>query len=240
MLTRLCFILFSIFLTSYIYAAELSGDLTKKDIKQAAKVVSWSSVHRAWTAPGSHEELGLGLNLGVESTFIPRKNLNELGNKNGIAPSIIPVPKLWTAWELPADFYISGSYSPGMLYDGITTAGGAIQWSFFKDDRVTLSTLLHYTYAKAFQDLKSHTTGLNLQVAKDLGLWFPYFGVGFLSANATASKERTHLYTNTGPYTIPALHGFIGARIDLGAELSFQIDLTGAKVSFALMMSQGF
>jgi hypothetical protein len=227
-------------MTASLTAAELSGDLTSRDIKSAAAVTSWGSIHRAWTAPGSHEQLGLGLNLGIETGFVPRRGLNELGNKNGIAPSMIPVPRLWTAWELPADFYISGSYSPGTLYDGILAGGAALQWAFFHDSTVSLSSLLHYTYAKVFGDLKSHTTGLALQVAKGLELWYPYFGLGFISTNATVSKERAKAGTSRGPYTVPAIHGFIGARIDVGAELSFQIDVTGKKVSGALMMSQGF
>lgn len=232
--------LLGLILSTSLTAAELSGELSSKDIKRAAAITSWASIHRAWTAPGAHQQLALGLNLGLESTFVPRHNLNELGDKNGIAPSLIPVPRLWTAWELPADFYISASFSPGMLYDGISSGGFAGQWTFLNDDNVCMSALLHYTYARVFGDMKTHTTGMAAQVGKGLDLWFPYFGLGFISTNATVSKERVLGGTSRGPYTVPAIHGFVGARIDLGAELSFQIDLTGKKVSGALMMSQGF
>jgi len=235
-LTSLLFLATSVFL----HATEISGNLDDGDIKKAASIVAWGSIHRAWTAPGVSPNDGLGLSVGLEGTFVPSRDLNDLGDAAGIAPSVIPVPRLWAAWDFPASFQASGSFSPGMLYDGITTIGLGIQWMFYESPEVNMSALLHYTFSDAFGDLSAHTPGLAFQTSKDLGYWQPYGGIGFVSSNATADRARVRASTDHGPYTVAALHVFAGARIDLGAELSFQIDVTGKKVGGSLLMSQSF
>lgn len=221
-------------------ATELSGDLNDADIKKAAAITVWPSIHRAWSAPGVSPNDGLGLSLGLEATAVPRMDLNDLGDEAGVAPSVIPVPRFWAAWDFPGNFQVSGSMSPGMFYDGIFALGLGIQWMFYQDDTIKMSTLFHYTYSEVFGDLRAHTPGLSFQTAKDLGFWQPYAGIGFISANASASRVRVQADTDTGPYTQAASHLYAGARIDFGAELSFQFDLTGRKLSFALLMSQSF
>lgn len=221
-------------------ATELSGDLDDGAIKKAAAITAWPSIHRAWTAPGVSPNDGLGLSLGLEATFFPRLDLNDLGDGAGVAPSVVPVPRFWAAWDFPANFQVSGSVSPGMIYDGIFALGFGVQWMFYEDEKIKMSTLLHYTYSDIFGDMSVHTPGLSFQTAKDLGFWQPYGGIGFISANATVDRARVRSNTDTGPYTQAASHIYAGARIDFGAELNFQIDLIGRKVSFALLMSQSF
>lgn len=227
-------------LSASLTATELSGGLNDGDIKKAAAITAWPSIHRAWTAPGVSPNDGLGLSIGLEATAVPRLDLNDIGDGAGVAPSVIPVPRFWAAWDFPSNFQVSGSVSPGMLYDGIFAIGMGVQWMFYEDSTIKMSTLFHYTYSDVFGDLSVHTPGLAFQTSKDLGFWQPYAGIGFVSANATADRVRTRADTDTGPYTQAASHLFAGARIDLGAELSFQFDLTGRKVSFALLMSQSF
>ncbi|NCN26626.1 hypothetical protein GW915_03545 [bacterium] len=235
-LTSLLALSFSASLT----ATELSGDLGDGDIKKAAAITAWPSIHRAWTAPGVSPNDGLGLSLGLEATAVPRSDLTEMGDGAGVAPSVIPVPRFWAAWDFPHNFQVSGSVAPGMLFDGIFALGVGIQWMFFEDETIKMSGLFHYTYSDIFGDLSVHTPGLSFQTAKDLGFWQPYAGIGFISANASADRARVRADTDTGPYTLAASHVYAGARIDLGAELSFQFDLTGRKLSFALLMSQSF
>src|SRR5690349_8388407 len=113
-------------------ATELSGNMDANDVREAAAILSLGSIHRAWTAPAVESE-GLGLSVGLESSFVFRRDLLELGNGSGIAPKVIPVPRFWLAWDLPDGLSISASLAPGALFDGIQAYGGAIQYVFFED-----------------------------------------------------------------------------------------------------------
>jgi len=229
------------FLASSLPAAELAGGLTARQIRGIAQATGMSAYHRAWTAAALPNE-GLGLNLGLEGTFLLRRKISGYGNGNGVAPRVIPVPRLWANWDLPADLQVSASYSPGSLYDGVTTVGGAVQWAFLRlpKTRLTLSSLLGHTYADVFGDLRTHVTQVSGQVARDLGVWQPYLGLGFLVGNATAKHGRNAPGVKAGPYTVPRTLATLGANLDLGAKFAFQVDFVGTKVSGSLVIAEKF
>ncbi len=225
-----------------IGATEISGGLSAKEIKSAGRILGLSSYHRAYTAPAVPNE-NLGLDLGLESTFIYRRKLLDQGNAKAVIPRVIPVPRFWAAWDLPQDFQVSASYSPGDFFDGITALGGAIQYTFLDDDdhRARLSAILGYTYTNAFQDLRTHITQLGVQATRDLEAWQPYVGIGALVGNTTTRNSREASNVDDGPYTIPAAHLFVGGNIEAGSsKFAFQLDLIGTKFSGSLLIANRF
>lgn len=180
----------------------------------------------------------LGLSLGVEASFVFKQGLTDMGDGSGYSPRIVPVPRLWAAWELPWRVSISGSISPGGLFDGIGAAGLAGQFTFFRADEpaVNLSTLLHYTHSNVFGDMTAHTTGLSVQVSKDLEIWQPYAGLGFVVTNAKVGASIPATGVGAGPYTVPAPHFYAGFRLDLDAKLGVQLDFVGRRPGLGLVM----
>lgn len=230
------FVIFS----THARSAELSGDLSKDDIREAVKIIGWGSHHRAFTAHGISNE-NLGLDIGFEAPFFLSDTLNQLGDGNGIAPRVVPIPRLWASWDFPDGFSMSTSFSPGALYRGVTVFGLAGQWIFYKQDRNTASVLLSYTYANAFAgDLTSHTPGLMVQISRDLSIWQPFAAFGFVSANGSAKDELAASGVDNGPYTAPATHVAAGFRLDLMAQLVFQVDLIGTRPSLGFLFSHRF
>lgn len=223
------------------FGARLSRNLSADDIREAAAIGAFGSVHRAWTAPDVPND-GLGLSLGVETSFVFKQGLSDGGDGSGYSPRIVPVPRLWAAWELPWRVMVSSSISPGALFDGIGALGLAGQFTFYraKDPSVSLSGLLHYTYSNVFGDLRAHTTGLAVQATKDLDFWQPYAGLGVLVANATVNAGLPAPDVEMGPYTIPVPHFFVGFRLDLDAKISFQLDFAGTHPGLGLVMFQQF
>jgi hypothetical protein len=222
-------------------ATELSGQLSANDVRESASILALGSVHRAWTAPAVEGE-GLGLSVGLESSFVFRKDLLSLGDDTAIAPRVIPVPRLWLAWDLPEGISLSASLAPGRIFDGIDAYGGAVQYVFFEDAASTVasSLLVDYTWSKAFGDLSAGTMGASLQITKDLTLWQPYVGVGMLVTNARAREALMNAGVKNGPYTVAVVHGYVGLRLDLIAKLAFQVDLMGALPSAAILLSNEF
>jgi hypothetical protein len=221
-------------------AAELSGDMNRADIREALKIIGWGTLHRGFGAHAITNE-ALGLNVGFEAPFFLRQDLDSLGDGRGIAPRVFPVPRFWASWDFPGEFSLSTSFSPGSLYGGVTTFGLGGQWVFFREDRVSLSAVIAYTYANAFEgDLKAHSPGLQVQVSRDLRAWQPYAAFGFVSANGSIRESLTASGTDTGPYTAPATHLSLGFRLDLMAQLVFQVDLIGTRPSASFLFSHRF
>jgi hypothetical protein len=230
----------SVFSAAPVFAAELSGDLNRQDIREALKTIGWGTNHRGFGAHGMTNE-GLGLDVGFEAPFFLRKDLNEIGDGRGIAPRVFPVPRLWASWDFPGEFSLSTSFSPGNVYGGITTFGLAGQLVLLRDERVVVSTLLSYTYANAFDgDIKIHSPGLMVQISKDLEVWQPFAAFGFISSNGSVDDSLTASGTDAGPYTAPATHLTLGFRLDLSAQLVFQIDLIGTRPSAGFLFSHRF
>ena len=220
-------------------ATELSSGLVKEDIRLAAKKLAWGSAHRAWTAPVDESEQPLGMDVGIESTLIPRGKLLRMADGQGVVPRIIPVPRLWMAWEFPQDFEASFNFGPGWLFDGISTYGGALQWTFY-NDQAAVSMLGAYTYANAFGDLKSHSFDFAMQASKDLDMWQPYVGLGLINSYAKASVKRTAPGNKRGYYDVVAIHGYVGFLTRLPAKVGFQFDFMNTQPSFAFLLAHEF
>lgn len=222
-------------------ATELPGQLSADDIRTAADILAFGSNHRAWTATALPSE-GLGLDIGLESSFIFRRNLEDMGNGQGVVPRVLPVPRLWLAWDLPADIQVSGSLAPGWLFDGVSSVGLGGQWIFARDEsiRTTFSALLTYTYVDSFDDLHSHVTGLAAQAARDMESWQPYIGLGLLVANSTIQNNRQAAGVDEGPYTRPAIHVYVGLNLNILGKFSMQIDIANRNLSAALLLAQRF
>lgn len=237
------FLAASFLFISEVRATELSGNLVSEQLDEVVGISVVPSVHRSWTAHAVPTE-GLGLDLGVESAFVARGNLNDLGDGLGVAPRIIPVPRFYMAWDLPAEFKLSASFAPGMLFDGITTFGLGTQWVFHREPEIAtaLSVVGAYTFVNVFGDLTSNQFALAAQASRDLAVWQPYAGLGFvqgmtsfdarvLAPGALAGGERHGQWT---------WHAYLGFRVDLIAKLSFQVDFFDLRPAIALLLQHGF
>ena len=222
-------------------ATELSASLSSDEIKHAASILGMGSVHRSWTAHALPNP-GLGLDMGLESTFVFRHDLGENGDGRGVAPRVIPVPRFWLSWDLPRDIMVSASFAPGFLFDGISSGGLGVQYTFLRDTDIdaNYSVLMHYTIAEVFDDLKTHTFGAAVQASKDLVLWQPYVGLGLLVEGATVDSRIPAAGVSRGSYTLFASHVYVGMRIDFLAKLAFQLDFTGRNASFAVLLANTF
>jgi hypothetical protein len=224
-----------------VQGAELSAQMSARDIKKAIDLVGQSAYHRSFTAHGV-PNLGLGLDLGLESTFVFRGALNDLGNAAGVAPRVIPVPRFWMSWDLPLDFMFSANFGPGFLFDGISTGGFGVQWKYLTnpDWASHVSFLFHYGYANAFGDLNAHNIGLDAQVSRDLVLWQPYAGIGVVSTIGSVASRIAAAGVDSGTYGRFALHYFAGARVDLVAKLSFQVDFFNTRPGISILLANSF
>ncbi len=222
-------------------ATELSTSLNTTEIKTAVELLANGTAHRPWTVHGLPGG-SLGLDAGFESTFVLREEIGPMGDGNAVVPRVVPVPRFWFSWELPADFMLSASMAPGMLFDGITSYGAGLQWIFDRktDWAMTSSTLFSYTIASAFGDLNAQTFTLAGQVSRDLLLWQPYASAGFQVVRASVESRVVEPGVSTSPYWSLAPHITLGARIDFLAKLSVQLNLTYLRPSFAVLLSTSF
>ena len=221
------------------FATELSSGLVKDDVKKASKKLAWGSSHRSWTATEEESDRPLGMSLGLETGLIPRGKLLRMGDGAGVVPSIVPVPKVWMSWALPQDFYVSFDLGPGKVFDGITTYGGAVQWTFHRD-QANFSALGAYTYANAFGDLKSHTLDIAFQAAKALEFWKPYVGLGLMNSYSKASSKRIAPGNKAGYFEVLAIHGYLGFMAQLPARVGCQIDFMNTQPSLAFLLAHDF
>jgi len=205
-------------------------------------VVIFPSMHRSWTGHSLSPEGPLGFELGVETAFIFRRDLLELGDRHGVAPSVIPVPRIWTSVEVPMNIKLSGHVGLGALFDGIGTFGFAGQWTFLKDpaEDTSFAVDFRYTRVNIFGDGHSNLMGFAAQASKDLIVWQPYAGAGFLVANTTLNSDVVASGVEIGPHTSATYHLFVGARIDLIAKLSIQLDVMASRPSVGVLLERSF
>jgi len=225
-----------------VNAASLAGSLSEDDIGEINRIAILPASHRSWTAHSLIPDGSLGFDLGLETAFVMKRDLLELGDGKGVGPSIIPVPRFWTSIQLPIGIKLSGSAGLGGIFDGIQTYGFGTQWAFYKDPAkaTAFSVDFRYTYLDLYGDLSSHVTGLAFQATKDLVVWQPYAGAGFLVANSTVKADIMDAGAKKGPHTTATYHMFVGARIDLIAKLSIQLDVMAAKPSLGVLLEKSF
>jgi len=229
-------------LADALHAASLAGNLSESDIKHINSTVIFPSIHRSWTGNALSPEGPLGFELGLETAFVFRRDLLEIGDRRGVAPSVIPVPRVWTSVEIPLHIKLSAHAGLGGLFDGIETYGFGAQWAFFKDPAAdtSFSVDFRYTRVNLFDDASSNLMGFAAQASKDLIVWQPYAGAGFLVANTTVDSDVLSAGTSAGPHTSATYHLFVGARIDLIAKLSVQLDVMAARPSVGVLLEKSF
>lgn len=227
---------------SGLHAASLPASLSKSDVAEINRLLVMPASHRSWTAHALRPEGALGFQIGLETAFVMRRNLLDLGDRRGVSPSIIPVPRVWTSVQLPMDIKLSGSVGVGSIFDGIQTYGFGTQWAFYKDTaKATAFTVdFRYSYMDVFGDLSANTMGLAAQASKDLIVWQPYAGAGFLVSNSNVKGEVLLPGVEEGPHTTATYHMFVGVRIDLIAKLSIQLDVMASKPSVGVLLEKNF
>jgi hypothetical protein len=223
-------------------AASLPSGLSREELGRVVRGFAVPALHRPYTGHALVSDGSLGVDLGVETAFVFRRDLLDYGKKDGVVPRITPVPRVWGAVDLVDDFKLSLSFSPSALFDGIATAGGALQWGFWLEPskEIRASAYLGYSYIDVFGDLKNHVTEMAVQVSKDLLVWQPYGGFGVAVANATANEAILKTGVEKGPHTEANTHLFVGARIDLVAKLSFQFDVFGTRPAVSILLEKSF
>ncbi len=234
------FLLNLIFLNN-VLATELSAGLNQKEVTDAVDTLVFPSSHRSWTAPAVPNP-ELGLDVGIETTFVSRNSLLDHGDGTAIVPRIVPLPRVWATWDLPAEFRVSASAAPGDIYDGIMAYGGGVQWVFWRDyDIATAGSLLtQYTYVDAFDDLTAHAFQMDAQISRDLILWQPYAGIGLAWANSQMRGDLLANNVNGRGVNNFALHFTLGGRIELLAKLGFQIDFYDSHFSASMLLAHSF
>ncbi len=230
------------FLSAKLHAASLSGSLSIDDVKNITEKIVFPSSHRSWTAHSLSPEGPLGFNLGLETGFVLKRDILSLGDQRAVAPNITPVPRFWLGAEFPHHIKLSASLGLGGVFDAIQTYGFGTQWAFYNDEEkgVAFSVDFRFTHVNVFGDLSSNVMGFAAQATKDLILWQPYFGAGFLVGNSTANSEVIASGISVGPHTTATYHIFVGARIDLIAKLSIQLDVMAANPSLGVLLEKSF
>lgn len=226
---------------SNVNATELSTSLSEDEIKNAIEILANGSMHRTWTAHGLPGG-SLGLDLGFETTFLFRREIAGMGSGSAVVPRVIPAPRFWFSWDLPANLMLSGSFGPGMVFDGVTTYGAGLQWVFDRKTEwaMTSTAVVSYTLASAFGDLNSQTILLGGQISRDLLLWQPYATAGMQVVRATVESRIVDPGVKNAGYWSLAPHFALGFRLDFMAKLSAQIDFTYLRPSFAMLLSTSF
>jgi len=227
--------------TSKSLATELSKNLNATEIKRAAAVLGFSAHHRPFTAH-SISEGDLGLDLGIESAFILRRDLLHQGDASAVIPRTIPVPRIWISWEFPYDLSFSASVAPGFLFDGVTSYGVGLQWFFYEYSELntSISFVTNFSSVSAFDDINAKVFTFDVQASRDLAIWQPYCGIGFALQAARVNTANAAPGVSAGRYYQVRPHSFIGARIDLLTKLSVQFDFYGTQTSMGLLLENAF
>ena len=221
-------------------ATQLSHNLSSHDVRKTEEILGLGSVHRYWTAHGL-PTVGLGVEFGLETTFLCRRDMLELGDHTAVMPRVIPVPRLWFSWDLPRDFIVSGSFAPGLLFDGVTAASLGVQWKFFEETDIStnLSWAASYTGVEAFGDMSAHNFATSAQVSRDLVFWQPYAGAGIIMNTSAVDADVVAVGVGRRHF-LPATHFYAGARIDLVAKIALQVEMINRYFGFSAMLATQF
>lgn len=206
-------------------AASLPTGLSPEDIASLVRIVGFPSATRlmrsAEALPGWP-----GWKLGIEVAMSGAKDVADFGDRNGSVPQLLVLPRFYLSKGLSSNVELTLSTFPNNNPPGISTAGGALKWTYYREREGIASAAAYFGYTRVWafhQDYVGNDVEMGTVVSKDFVRLRPYLGAAVLLAQGAVRPALAR--TPTQGSLQAALHSFIGLEWELPVALGAQLDL---------------
>jgi hypothetical protein len=116
-----------------------------------------------------------------------------------------------------------------------------LKWTFRTEQDTWASGALYagFTHVNAYSDsYLGNDEEFGVEISKDYVRLKPYFGVGLLLAQGTFAPQLLVVPENAASYA--TIHTFLGAEIEMPANVTFQLDLMNLTMQGTILISKHF
>jgi len=181
-----------------------------------------ASHYRSVAPPEALGILGFDIGVAITSTDVSGE-VYDLASGGDFSGSDLIVPKVQVLKGLP--FGLNVGASLGVVPDSdATILGGELRFAIIDGGVLTPSVGVRATHSQVLglDTLDFHTSAIELSISKGFLMLTPYAGVGYMQ-----SKSTPRSIGGLGNETIEENKFFLGATINLGIALTFELDRTG-------------
>lgn len=185
------------------------------------------------------EPLGVtGFDIGIAVTGTELKH-REVWDKvtNEDVPGTLPVPTLRITKGLPWNLDIGGFYGQAPSTDA-KLFGGELRWSFVPGSTLVPAVAVRASYSQVsgVDQLKFHTTGIDVSISKGFAFATPYVGVGLVQVD---SKVDSSGFSSSEDFTQHKV--FAGVNLNFTVlNLLLEADQTGDATSYGVKLGWRF
>ncbi|MBI1861696.1 MAG: hypothetical protein HYR96_12335 [Deltaproteobacteria bacterium] len=217
--------------------AGLPTGLSQSDINRLVEMLGPTATTRLMRSAEPYEMFP-GMRFGVEVSFIPTGQIDNLGDRNGTLAGMNPTPRVSFTKGIVSGFEFELNYFPDSVMNVVSAMGGALKWRLMDEREGFLSGALFAAYTSLI-GFEKVFTGRNFElggvVSKDYVRLRPFAGAGFIfSSGEVASNFAQRASERNGSfYTI---HTYIGCEVLLPMTLVFQIDMMNLSPMFSILI----
>lgn len=232
-------LLFAIF-GAPVHSAEFPRQLTQKNIDRMVEVLGVPTTARLMRSAEAYPSAP-GIKFGFDVAVFPSKDINELGDGSGNIPGINVVPRFFVAKGLFWNLEFIFEYLPAALLSQATTMGITLKWTFATERSGWISAALFVsmTSITGWDVYEGKNVEFGIVASRDYVKTKPYFGLGFLFANAEVDQVMMAAgETNTGGHG--TLHFFTGIEFEGSYNFTAQLDFFSLSPGIIMMAGKRF
>jgi hypothetical protein len=221
--------------------AGLPTGLSDNDVDRLVEYLGPPATTRFMRSAESYEVFP-GVRFAVEIAFVPTREVNDLGDRNGTLAALNPTPKLSFSKGLLGGFEIQANYFPQNIINVVSGFGGGLKWTYFDERQDWFSGAFYgaFTRLSGFEQTYS---GSNYEggfvVSKDFVRMRPYLGMGVvLSTGEVPSNYAKRPAEREGFYS--TFHSFLGCEILLPVTIAVELDMMNLSPMFTALVGKSF
>lgn len=226
-------------LSSFARAGTLPSLLSKAEFDRIVEILGYGAATRVMRSAEAYEAFP-GFKLGVEFTFTPTRDINQMGDASGTIPGLIIAPRVFMAKGLFKDTEIIFSFFSDKFLDTLVSVGSILKYTFYSEQEtwVSAAVILGYTGSTAFQgDFKGNNLEFGAYFSKDYVRLKPYLGASLLFARGEIPLAKALEKSSGWQSTI---HFFFGLEFEFPVNVTVQLDLMNLSPAGSLFVGKHF
>lgn len=221
------------------HAADIStiNLLTQGEFRQLSEDAAAAVSFKPMIPPASLGLTGFDVGLSATGTQLQHRDVWRKAAAGEDVPGTLPVVGLRAHKGLPFDIDVGVSYSL-VPSTNVRATGGELRWAPLPGSALlpAVAVRLSASALSGVDQMKMHTTGIDVSISKGFTFLTPYVGLGQVNVRSSAPGA---LLIRDENYSLNKL--FAGVNVSLGLmNLAFEADKTGDAPSYGAKLGMRF
>ena len=229
-----------LFTSAALYGASLPQSLSSAEFDRVVEILGQGSVSRLMRSAESYP-MWPGLRLGIDTSMVPTRDLNGLGDGTGSLPGSLFIPRIHITKGIAEEFEVGLNFFSDSIVKTLSTTGFTGKWTFVtEEDEDYWATAAVFGSYTSVQGLNSLYGGNDFEVgalvSKDFVRMKPYAGAGFLFAHGNISGPQRMEQSGWAS----TIHLFAGLEIETPLNITAQLDFMNLSPMASLFIGYSF